>query len=122
MDLLVLVSRKIGSCRRNWQRAGELVVTEWTLCIERPALSYKPDNGPNIPRTISRVGLTLGINILLAAQFAMGTMLMSSIIFVRMQDTALIVLRYLASAFVVRLIVTFEGGGLKYASDKVSSR
>jgi len=101
---------------------GKWFVTEWTRCIERPALSYNPDKAPNIPKTISRVGLTLGIDILLAAQFAMGTMLMSSIIFVRMQDAALIVLRYLASAFVVRLIVTFEGGGMKYASDKVSSR
>ena len=52
----------------------------------------------------------------------MGTMLMSSILFVRVLDAALIVLRYLASAFVVRLIVTFESEGMKYASDKVSSR
>lgn len=101
---------------------GNWFVTEWTLCSERPPLAYKPDKSPNITKTILRVGLTLGINILLVAQFAMGTMLMSSILFVRVLDAALIVLRYLASAFVVRLIVTFESEGMKYASDKVSSR
>lgn len=49
------------------------------------------------------------------AQFALGTIVMSSIIFVRSEDAALIVVRYVVSCLVVRCIVAFEVDGMRYS-------
>lgn len=100
----------------SWSR------TEWSLYVERPALMYEGGKAPKVPKTVSKIVLRWVIDVLLVAQFAMGTILMSSVIFVRIQDATLIVLRYLASAAVVRLIVAFEKAGMKYARTKVISR
>jgi len=47
------------------------------------------------------------------AQFALGTMLLSSVLFLRVQDAIVIVLRYLVSAAAVRVVVEFEVGALR---------
>ncbi|KAL5313681.1 hypothetical protein ACEPPN_018102 [Leptodophora sp. 'Broadleaf-Isolate-01'] len=60
--------------------------------------------------------LRWSIDILIMAQFAMGTLVMSSVYFVRIEDAVGIVCRYLISAFTVRCIVTIEIKGLKYAN------
>lgn len=52
---------------------------------------------------------------LLLAQLITGTIVMSSIIFVRSQDALFIVLRYLISCLVVRFIVAFEINGMKHS-------
>lgn len=52
------------------------------------------------------------------AQSAMGTLVMSSVYVVRIEDAVGIVCRYLTSAFAVRYIVAIEIKGLKYANWK----
>lgn len=56
------------------------------------------------------------MNIAVIAQFAMGTVVMSSIYFVRLEGALVIMSRYLLSAFVVRCIVGFEIEGMSYAT------
>ncbi|KAH9222571.1 hypothetical protein DL95DRAFT_441340 [Leptodontidium sp. 2 PMI_412] len=60
--------------------------------------------------------LRWSMDILIMAQFAMGTLVMSSVYFVRIEDAVGIVCRYLISAFTVRCRVTIEIKGLKYAN------
>lgn len=60
--------------------------------------------------------LRWSMDILIIAQFAMGTLVMSSVYFVRIEDAVGIVCRYLISAFAVRCIVAIEIKGLKYAN------
>jgi hypothetical protein len=55
---------------------------------------------------------------LIIAQFAMGTLVMSSVYFVRIEDAVAMVVRYLVSALAVRCIVAFEIEGLKYAQGR----
>lgn len=50
------------------------------------------------------------------AQVSMGTVVMSSIYFVRLEDALVVMSRYLMSAFVVRCIVRFEIKGMIYAA------
>jgi len=49
------------------------------------------------------------------AQYIMGTVVLSSILFVRLDDAVSIALRYILSALVMRFIVAFELEGLKQA-------
>lgn len=56
------------------------------------------------------------MNIAVIAQFAMGTVVMSSIYFVRLEDALVIMSQYLLSAFVVRCIVGFEVDRVSYAA------
>ncbi|KFY90783.1 hypothetical protein V500_04953 [Pseudogymnoascus sp. VKM F-4518 (FW-2643)] len=83
------------------------------LGCQREIQRYCARNGPWATWSVL---LRWSMDILVMAQFAMGTLVMSSVIFVRIEDAAGIVCRYLISALVVRCIVAIEINGLKYAN------
>lgn len=90
--------------------------SEALLCSARNPVSHK---APTIRPGGWREGLSLivpwAITAVLVAQFALGTVVMGSIIFVRTQDATVIVIRFLLSVLLVRCIVAFEVEGMRYA-------
>jgi len=89
--------------------------SEPELCCQQEMPQYKARTGYWVTWGVL---VRWSIDILVVAQFAMGTLVMSSVYFVRIEDAVGIVCRYLISAFVVRCIVAFEIEGMKFANGR----
>lgn len=87
----------------------------WTLAKMEilPTVNRARGPLPDVPRTTTAILLQILASALAFVHILLGTMILSSLIFIGFHDTVRILLRFIASALVCRAILMFELAGIQ---------